>query len=94
MAENFKKDILSTYAVGGAEAPAQPTEEAANKKIPFQPLEGKLDEAEVALKGFGKREFTIPFTKLTGELLLSVAEWSPAELTALEPVVAEMTVVQ
>lgn len=42
MAENFKKDILSTYAVGGAEAPAQPTEEAANKKNSFSATRGKV----------------------------------------------------
>ena len=91
MRELFRTKIMAEYAQGG-EAGSDPQGESIKLKLPFNALVGKEVEAEEAIKNFGKREFTIPFKKITAEFLFSVGEWSPVELQSLEPLVAELGV--
>lgn len=93
MTEKFRKQILSQYAKGGEESKEPVSEVAQKAGIPFEPLEGKLEEAKSAIENFGKQEFTVPHNKITGQYLISCAEWSPVELQFLEPVVSELTAV-
>lgn len=92
MSEAFKKDILAVYAEGGENGSQLPKPKSESEKLglPFNALVGKEQEAKDALDSFGKRECTIPHTKLTGQFLLSVAEWTPAELIALDPILADL----
>jgi len=91
MRELFKSSIMAEYSQGG-EAGAIPTGDSLKLNLPFNALVGKEAEAEKAVKDFGKREFTIPFKKITAQFLFSVGEWSPVELQFLDPVVAELAV--
>lgn len=84
---------MSVYAEGG-ETGSVPAGKSAELNLPFNALSGKELEAEAAVKAFGKREFTIPFTKIPSELLFASAEWSPIELQWLLPIVAELNVVE
>lgn len=88
----FRKDILSKYSKNG-EAGAPPQGKSRELNLPFETIEGKEEEAKKVIEDFGKRECVLPVKKITGEFLLSLGEWSPIELAALEPILVELTVV-
>lgn len=94
MQSAFKKDILNVYAEGGEDGSVPPKSGGDSMRLglPFNALVGKEEAAKAALDDFGAREFSIPQTKLTGKLLLSVSEWSAAELTALAPILVDLVV--
>ncbi len=90
MGAKFRAEILAKYAQGGEGAPAGNVEgKSLELKLPFQALEGMEEEAKEALANFGKREITVAFQKIRGDVLLAFGSWSPAELIALEPLVSD-----
>lgn len=93
MKDNFQKEVVALYATDGVAGEVK-TPEAMMKGLPFEPMEGKIEDAEKAMAAFGKREFTINQNKISSDLLFSVGEWSPSELIALEPLVAELSLVE
>lgn len=90
MGDKFRLEILAKYAKGGEEAPAGGVEgKSAELNLPFNAIEGVEDEAKDAITKFGKREVTVSFNKIRGDVLLSFGSWTAAELIALEPIVAD-----
>lgn len=94
MQKKVKSDILAPYAKGGAESRLPPGPKSQEFQLFFEAIEGKEEEAKKALDAFGKREFTLSFKKIRGDFLLSVGEWSVAELIALEPIVSDLAVAE
>lgn len=91
MKDAFRKDIAGVYAVGGnPENMAQPGTKSFELGLPFACIEGKEEDAKKAMDDFSKRECEVKQKKLTGELLISVSEWSAAELAALDPVLVDI----
>lgn len=90
MRTQFKTDIMGSYSKGGVTGEL-PTGLSAQLNLPFDALEGKENDAHEAVKGFGKREFTLSFAPITSEFLFSVGEWTPVELQALQPVLIELS---
>ena len=87
----FKKDILAVFSMDGdGSEPALHGSKSQMLKLPFACVEGKEDEAKAALESFGKRECSIKANRLSGEFLLSISEWSAAELAALDPVLTDI----
>ena len=90
MGDAFKKDIMAVFASGGVDSKDPPAGRSAELGLPFLALEGKEDAAKAALEDFGKREVTVDQPKLSGDFIISVAEWSVAELSALEPIMVDI----
>lgn len=90
MRELFKTSVMAPYSKGGTEG-STPTGKSLELSLPFDALEGKEKDAEIAVKSFGKREFSIPQRKISSDFLFSAGEWTPVELQFLEPLVTELT---
>lgn len=87
----FKSKILGEFSKGG-EAGTEPTGLSLKLNLPFDALEGKEEEAKQAIEAFGKREFTIPYGKISLDFLFSAGEWTPVELQFLEPLLLNLSV--
>jgi hypothetical protein len=90
MQEDYKK-LLKEYAKGGVQTPPV-TDLCESLGLPFEAEDGKAESAKAALDKFGNIECHINQKPLTGEFLLSVSDWTPLELQALEPVLVPLTV--
>lgn len=84
------KGLLKEYAQGGNQTPPV-SDLCESLGLPFEAAEGMAEKAKEAIDRFGKIECHIGHKPITGDFLLSVAEWTPAELQALEPVLSDLT---
>lgn len=88
MRESYNKDVVAKFSKGG-EGRTAPTGKSMELELPFDAVEGKEEECKAVLESFGTREVTVDHKKIRGDLLFEIAEWSVAELIALEPLVIE-----
>lgn len=94
MHDVFKKEIMAAYAVGGEKCNTPPSQASREHKLPFDCIAGKEAEAAEKIKEFGKRQTALNCKKLSGEFVLSLGEWSGAELCALDPILVELVAVE
>ncbi len=85
MGERFRQDVLAKFAKGGADAGMV----QGPNGLPFLPVEGLEEQAQLAYQNFGKTTFELPLKKLSAETLFSLNSWTAAELIALEPLFDE-----
>lgn len=58
-------------------------------ELPCQVKDGEEEAAKAAFDSFGDRVLEIGGKKISPEVLFECNQWSPRELQALEPIVAE-----
>jgi hypothetical protein len=84
-----QEELFAKFAVGGVPGTEQVTGKSLELDLPCQCVEGKEEEAKAAFEAFGNRVLEIGGKKIAPEVLFECNAWSPRELEALEPIVAE-----
>ncbi len=89
--EEAEKELFSKFSVTGKtpEPQAPITGKSLELELPCQCPEGLEEEAKAAFEAFGNRVLEIGGKKIAPEVLFECNAWSPRELEALEPIVAE-----
>lgn len=92
---DFQKEaednLFGKFAISG-KTPGQGEEVTGKSKeleLPCQVKDGMEDEAKAAFEAFGEKRLEIGGKKIPPEVLFECNAWSPRELEALEPIVAE-----